>query len=41
LVGNFSGTIEYFENVGSAFNPVFAAGKMLEAQGEIISVNNW
>ena len=41
LVGNFSGTIEYFENVGSAFNPVFAAGKMLEAQGKIISVNNW
>lgn len=41
LVGNFRGTIEYFENTGSAEAPEYAAGKMLEAEGETIKIHNW
>lgn len=41
LVGNFRGTIEYFENVGTNEAPEYAKGKMLEAEGEAITVKNW
>ncbi len=41
LVGNFSGTIEYFENIGTPTAPQLSVGKMLEADGETIRVHNW
>lgn len=41
LVGNFKGTIEYFENIGTMSAPEYAAGRMLEAEGETITVKNW
>ena len=41
LVGNFKGTIEFFENIGSSEKPEYAAGKMLEAEGKQITVKNW
>ena len=41
LVGNYRGNIEYFENKGSNNKPEYAAGKLLEAEGEPIKVHNW
>jgi hypothetical protein len=41
LVGNFRGTIEYFQNIGFAEAPEFDAGRMLQAEGQTITVENW
>lgn len=41
LVGNFRGTIEYFENTGTNKAPKYAAGKMLQAEGKDIKIHNW
>ena len=41
LVGNFSGTIAYFENIGTKNSPQLSAGRMLEADGKTIRVHNW
>ena len=41
LVGNFSGTIAYFENIGTKNSPQLSIGRMLEADGKTIRVHNW
>lgn len=41
LVSAFRGNIRWFRNTGSAREPAFAAGGLLEAGGEPIRLHNW
>ena len=41
LVGDFSGHIHFFKNTATNKAPIFAAGKMLEANGKPIKISNW
>ena len=41
LVGDFSGHIHFYKNTGSNEAPEYAAGRLLEADGQAIEVPNW
>ena len=41
LVGDFSGHIHFYKNMGSNKAPSFAEGQLLESNGEVIEVPNW
>ncbi len=41
LVGDFVGHMHVFRNTTSNESPVYAPGRMLEANGEVIEIPNW
>lgn len=41
LVGDFKGHIHVHRNTGTKSAPVFAAGQLMEANGEVVKLPNW
>lgn len=41
MVGDFRGNIHVFDNIGTNADPVYAEGRRLEANGEVVKVPNW